>query len=117
MMRLFVTTGGVLLAALLVSCGGSSATPSLDGTSWKLTQVGGSAAQPGGMLGFAAEKLTGSTGCNSFGGGYTQSGDALTIDLGALHHDGVRTASRPAGTGRVRRASRRRGRSPSRTAR
>ena len=35
------------------------------------------------MLGFAAGKLSGSTGCNSFGGTYEQSGTSLAITLGA----------------------------------
>ncbi len=35
------------------------------------------------MLGFDGGKLTGATGCNSFGGSYEQSGDSLKITLGA----------------------------------
>ena len=96
---------GVLVAALLVACGGdsggstssaaapapatsappasSTAGPPLEGTSWSLTQVAGAAAQPGGLLAFArGGHLTGSTGCNDFGGTYTQSGSSLTITMG-----------------------------------
>ncbi len=79
---------GLLLAVLAGACGSgsgssSTATPSLDGTSWALASVGGATAQPGGALGFSGGKLSGSTGCNTFGGAYTQSGSALTLTLGA----------------------------------
>ena len=76
----------VAVAAVLTACGSAtdstSTPPSLDGTSWTLTQVGGAAAIPGGQLGFNSGKVSGSTGCNSFGGTYTQSGNSLTISLG-----------------------------------
>jgi heat shock protein HslJ len=98
-------SSGLVVAALLVACGGgtgggtssssgpapaasappasSTAPPPLVGTSWSLTQVGGVAAQPGGLLAFAkGGQLTGSTGCNDFGGTYTQSGSSLTITTG-----------------------------------
>ena len=105
MRALLSVSSGVLVAALLVACGGdsggstssaaapapatsappasSTAGPPLEGTSWSLTQVAGAAAQPGGLLAFArGGRLTGSTGCNDFGGTYTQSGSSLTITTG-----------------------------------
>lgn len=76
-----------LLAAVTVGCGGgggasSDTAPRLDGTSWTLTSVGVADAHPGGVLGFAHGKLSGSTGCNTFGGTYEQSGSSLSITLG-----------------------------------
>ena len=89
-MRLLPTAAsGLLLAAFLVACGsdsgssGSSA-PSLDGTTWSLTQVGGTAAQPGGLLAFEGGKVNGSTGCNLFGGTFEQDGSSLKITLGPV---------------------------------
>lgn len=100
-------TAGLLLAAVLAACGGSddggtSSAPagsasttsaqastaasvaSLDGTSWALSQVGAAAAEPGGLLAFQGGNLSGSTGCNTFGGTYQQAGASLTIALGAV---------------------------------
>jgi heat shock protein HslJ len=88
--RLAVIPGTALLVVLLASCGGGSGSGSssqavkLDGTSWSLATVAGADALPGGMLGFSGGKLSGATGCNSFGGSYTQSGDSLTISLGPM---------------------------------
>src|SRR3954468_11231045 len=98
--------GGRLLSVLaliaLAACGkdsapkpadqASSPQPALAGTSWKLASYRGRA---GGVavpavpdanapLEFTANStVTGSTGCNGFGGTYTQSGDSLKIELGA----------------------------------
>jgi heat shock protein HslJ len=74
----------VLVVALLAAgCGGSgSSSAQLDSTSWSLTHLGSTEAQPGGMLAFDNGNLTGSTGCNSFGGTYTQDGAKLSISLG-----------------------------------
>ncbi len=85
MQRFVLLPFGALVCLLLASCGGSdgsSPTPSLDGTAWRLTAVGSADALPGGMLGFSGGKLTGSTGCNSFGGTYSQDGSSLTVTLG-----------------------------------
>ncbi len=90
-MRLLPTAAsGLLLAAALVACGsdsgssGGSSAPSLGGTTWRLTQVAGAAAQPGGLLGFDGGKVNGSTGCNLFGGTYQQDGSSLEITLGPV---------------------------------
>lgn len=100
-MRAVVTVPScVLVAALLVACGGSAGASSssssasaptssgqaaaLEGTSWSLATTAGVTAHPGGLLAFArGGQLTGSTGCNGFGGTYTQSGSALAITMGA----------------------------------
>ena len=105
MRALLTVSSGLVVAALLVACGGdsggstssssgtapaasappapSTAAAPLVGSSWSLTQLAGVAAQPGGLLAFAkGGKLTGSTGCNDFGGTYTQSGSSLTITMG-----------------------------------
>ncbi len=88
MPRLLTVAAGLALAATLASCGGggssSSGAPALAGTMWRLAEVGQTAAHPGGDLQFADRStLTGSAGCNSFHGTYVQSGDSLTIKLGA----------------------------------
>src|SRR5690242_12122229 len=100
-------TAGLVLVAVLAACGGSddggtssaagsapatsaaaatttAGAASLDGTSWVLSQVGATAAQPGGLLAFAGARVSGSTGCNAFGGAYRQSGPSLGITLGAV---------------------------------
>jgi heat shock protein HslJ len=61
----------------------SAAASSLEDTSWTLTTVGPAAAEPGGLLAFAAGgQMTGSTGCNTFGGTYKQDGSALQLTIG-----------------------------------
>jgi heat shock protein HslJ len=75
-------TGGA--APTDASNGGASG---LSGTSWDLagvTVAGKEVAAVGSAsLAFAADgKLSGTTGCNQFGGTYEQSGDDLTITLG-----------------------------------
>lgn len=85
MVRPAIMFTGALMLLTLPSCGsdaGGSSPPSLDGTSWSMITVGDTSAQPGGMLSFNGGKLAGATGCNSFGGTYTQSGDSLRITLG-----------------------------------
>jgi heat shock protein HslJ len=76
------------IAVLVGACGsgsdGSSATaPPLGGTSWALASIAGAAAQPGGTLAFSGGRVSGSTGCNTLIGTYTQAGEKLTIKVGA----------------------------------
>lgn len=77
-----------LLAGVLVACAGGAASPSgpagiptLAGTSWKAVSVAGrttvSGSEP--TLAFDATKVTGSGGCNQFGGEYTFEGGRLTF--------------------------------------
>lgn len=46
--------------------------------------MAGAAAKPGGFLGFDGGNVAGSTGCNGFGGTYTQTGASLSITLGPV---------------------------------
>jgi heat shock protein HslJ len=77
-----------LLACVLVACAGGAASPSgaagiptLAGTSWKAVSVAGRATVSGSepTLAFDATKVTGSGGCNQFGGEYTFEGGRLTF--------------------------------------
>jgi heat shock protein HslJ len=84
----------ILLAACGSSSssgGGSSTAPtSLEGTAWVLatyTAAGGGStpaeAEPAATLAFSpASRLEGSTGCNSFGGEWTQDGSSITLSPG-----------------------------------
>ena len=59
-----------------------SPVPALAGSAWKVTMMGGTAIVSGRepILEFGADgKVGGSTGCNSFFGGYVQDGAALTV--------------------------------------
>ena len=49
-----------------------------------MSEVAGAAAKPGSFLGFAGGNVAGWTGCNGFGGTYTQSGVSLSITLGPV---------------------------------
>jgi heat shock protein HslJ len=87
MPRLVMVASGLMLATLLVACGGgggqpAARVPSLDGSSWTLTDLGNTPAHPGGTLAFDGGGISGSTGCNTFHGTYRQSGDSLSIELG-----------------------------------
>lgn len=74
------------------SGGGSTAAPtSVEGTSWVLATYAATdgastpaETEPVATLAFSpASRLSGSTGCNTFGGDWTQDGSALTLSLGA----------------------------------
>lgn len=74
----------VLLGALLLltACSGTpSNTPQLNGTSWIVSSIAGAPTlsnhQP--TLAFADGRVSGSTGCNTISGAYTQSGDGVTF--------------------------------------
>jgi heat shock protein HslJ len=74
----------VLLSALLLltACTGTaSGTPQLNGTSWIVSSIAGTATvtdqQP--TLVFADGRVSGSTGCNTVSGAYTQNGDGVTF--------------------------------------
>ena len=90
MVRLAVmkTSLVALLACLVIACAGGAPSPSgpagiptLAGTSWKAVSVAGrttvSGSEP--TLEFDATKVTGSGGCNGFGGDYTFSDGRLTF--------------------------------------
>lgn len=80
MVRIQAVLLGVLL--LLTACTGTpSGTPQLNGTSWIVSSIGSAAPlgdhQP--TLAFADGRVSGSTGCNSLSGAYTQNGDGVTF--------------------------------------
>ncbi len=79
--------GLLATACALAACAGAQATGTatldpLAGTSWVLTELNGQAPVPAPdgpapTLQFRADEAGGSSGCNSYGGPYTQSGGAL----------------------------------------
>ena len=79
----------VVFALMITGCGsGGSASPSpepvpdtLAGTAWKAISVGGRATVVGRepKLAFDATKVTGTGGCNQFGGDYTYTAGNLTF--------------------------------------
>lgn len=79
----------VLLAACTAPTPAAPATgtaPTLAGTSWTVTQIKGQptiATSPATMR-FADDRVSGTTGCNSYGAGYSQSGTGLAISQAAM---------------------------------
>ncbi len=74
----------VLLLGLLSACGGGSALPGgdpLNGTAWSLASTDGAAPLTGTTqtLAFADGKVSGSAGCNSYGGAYSLGGEKIQI--------------------------------------
>lgn len=65
----------------LNGCGGDILPPErLADTDWTIVEIDGQAVQGlNYMLHFTADRLSGLAGCNRFSGGYTQSGETLTI--------------------------------------
>jgi heat shock protein HslJ len=89
-----LAVAGVLLTACGSSSspdGSSTAPTSIEGTSWVLATYAAAdgtstpaQTEPVATLAFApASRLTGSTGCNSFGGEWTQDGNGLMLSPGA----------------------------------
>ncbi len=71
-----------LLTVAMTACGDDDAGTSLIDTEWTLTELDGAAPIPdtGGSILFTAEGVSGSTGCNTFSGGYVVDDDgSLTI--------------------------------------
>jgi heat shock protein HslJ len=88
MKRITLIITGVLAAALLLSaCSPATPqTPDLAGTSWKLVSYGPTDAQITAMDGvdtslkFSTDgQVSGTFGCNSFGGDYSQDGNSITF--------------------------------------
>jgi heat shock protein HslJ len=71
----------VLGAALALSgCAAPAATGTdVEGTNWKLVTLDGAAVTRAATLSFKEGKITGNSGCNSFGGSYRMDGNILTI--------------------------------------
>lgn len=87
MIRAFLTL--LVLAALVAACGPGaemSATPgapsTLAGTAWRAVSVSGAAPVAGRepTLAFSADKISGSTGCNQFFGGYTYADGTIKME-------------------------------------
>ncbi len=78
------------LVALLAACTTTTpavpAGPTLAGTSWTVAQVQGRPTLPGHRptMKFADGRIAGTTGCNSYGAGYTQSGDSVSLSQAAM---------------------------------
>ena len=85
----------VIAAVVLAACAtygpageaGSGSTVPLEGTQWQLTELGGRPARPAGddapnlRLNAADKRAGGNTGCNSFSGEYTLSGESLRFGM------------------------------------
>ncbi|MFC2029222.1 META domain-containing protein [Chloroflexota bacterium] len=80
----------------LAACGGSGA-DSLRDTAWDLTSLTGSDLIPGTKitLEFVGDEISGTAGCNHYGGTYETSGDSLTLvdlyatEMGCLEPQGI----------------------------
>jgi heat shock protein HslJ len=77
-----------LVALVLAACGddGGAETTPLEGTTWTLVRVDGTDAVPDATAQLTLEdgQASGSSGCNSFSGGYTLDGDQISFGpLGA----------------------------------
>lgn len=90
MRKYWIVTVG--LVALLAACSsaipaapGASA-PKLDGTSWVVTAIGGTATLAGHQptIAFAGDRASGMASCNQFGAGFSQSGSAVKLTPGAM---------------------------------
>jgi len=87
-----------LVAWLLAACGGSTASTSpvavtppccpatLAGTNWGVVSVAGRPSVPANtpFIGFTADRVKGTGGCNSFGGGYTYDPTTGSLTFGEL---------------------------------
>lgn len=91
MSRMWVVSIG--LVALLAACSSptpaapaSSAAPTLSGTAWKVTQLGGTATIAGHepTMEFAADAVAGLASCNRYTGAFSQDGAAVKITPGAM---------------------------------
>lgn len=91
-------------------CGGAAVVPAgLAGTNWRVVSVNGRATPPQGQyfMNFEANRVGAKFGCNSMGGAYSQSGNALIVsDLaqtligcpepqGTLEREGAAVLARP----------------------
>ncbi len=83
-LRYFGLLTSLVLLGLLSACGGGAALPAgdpLSGTAWSLGSVDGAAPLTGTTqtLIFTDGKISGSGGCNSYGGTYSLDGDKIQI--------------------------------------
>lgn len=71
---------------LIAACGLLTSEDPLAGTKWQLETLNGQDRLPGSVvtLEFADQRLSGSSGCNSYGAGYQIKGEELIIDAVAM---------------------------------
>jgi heat shock protein HslJ len=96
MNRLVMGCALLAVAVLAAACatngpageaGSAGGSVPLEGTQWRLTELDGRPARPAGTdapnlrLNAADKRAGGNTGCNSFGGEYTLSGDSLRFGM------------------------------------
>jgi heat shock protein HslJ len=76
------TVAVALCLTLLGACGGGTSKDPLKGTSWALTAIDGTPPAEGSTLTvqFTDGQISGSSGCNSYGGLYEVKGDSITTD-------------------------------------
>jgi putative lipoprotein len=89
--------GSLLLALLVAVTIGCVPGSQLEGSSWRAVAIGGEAPVPGRepTIAFTGGKVTGSGGCNGYGGAYRLEGDRITFsELGmtAMGCDGPEMA-------------------------
>ncbi len=70
----------ILLVTTLTACG---STDSLEGPDWVLISIDGSSPLPGTMITakFSDGEVSGSAGCNTYGGSYAVSGEKLAFEM------------------------------------
>ena len=75
-------TSAAILLLLLSACGGGSLSDPLNGTAWTLAAINGAPALANTTVTaeFTEGKIGGSSGCNSYGGAYTVSGNKISTD-------------------------------------
>jgi len=91
-----ITTIIVVLAAVLVACGGSDAN-ALRNTAWELESLAGNAVLSGTTITieFSDDQVSGSAGCNQYGGSHQAGKNSLSVsdvfatEMGCLEPEGV----------------------------
>jgi len=86
----------VVLAIVLAACAGPGGN-ALGDTAWELASLAGSGVLPGTTitLKFSGDQISGSAGCNQYGGSYKTSGNSLRIsdvfatEMGCLEPKGI----------------------------
>ncbi len=82
--------------AILTACGGSGA-GTLKDTAWELESLGGNDLLPGTTitLKFEGEQISGSAGCNQYGGSYQAGADSFSVgdtfatEMGCMEPEGI----------------------------
>lgn len=90
MRKYWIVTVG--LVALLAACSSvtpaapGAGAPTLDGTSWVVTTIGGTATIAGHQptIAFAGDRASGLASCNQFNAGFSQNGSTVKLTPGAL---------------------------------